>query len=301
MKGVATVMKNSFDEFIENIPRNIHSNTKSYVSSNIAIFIPEEFVIGINVKTIDYHFVIFHTTPPPIRLGNTLIQYKKGNFISIEPGIDVEVSPIHSVGKVKFISISIKKDFFNSIAHQIVNMDKIKFENKGKVYSHQILDLISLWTNEVIAFGEICPLMIESIETLMVIQLLRDSLPKRLLNGRSKFTDNDYIGKSIEYMNEYYNSNISISEICRSIYISPCHFQRIFKKYMNQTPYNYLMELRIIKAKEKLLEDTIHIEEIARLCGFVSTAHFSSVFKRMVGVSPTIYRRDKLQLNKQKC
>jgi len=291
-------MKNSFDEFIESIPRNIHSNTKSYISTNVAIFIPEEFVIERKIKTLDYHFVIFHTTPPPVKVGDQSIQFKKGNFISIEPGINIEVSPIHSVGKVRFISISIKKEFFDKIASQIVNMNKIKFEKNGKAYSHQILDLIGLWTNEIIAFGEICPLMIESIETQMVIQLLRDSLPKRLVNRRSKFTDNDYIDQSIKYMNTYFNSNISIAEICNSIYISPCHFQRIFKKYMNQTPYNYLMELRVSKAKERLLEDTIHIEEIARLCGFVSSAHFCSVFKRMAGVSPTVFRKDNLILNK---
>lgn len=292
------MMKNSFDEFIKKIPKNIHSNTKSYVSTNVAIYIPEEFVIERKIRTIDYHFIIFHTTPPPVKVGDLSIQFKKGNFISIEPGIDVEVSPIHSVGKVSFISISIKKDFFEKISRQIVDMKEIKFEKKGNAYSHQILDLISLWTCELLGFGEICPLMIESIETQIVIQLLRDSLPKRLLNKRIKFTDNDYIDQSIKYMNDYYNSNISITEICSSIFISPCHFQRIFKKHMDQTPYNYLMELRVRKAKEKLLEDSIYIEEIARLCGFVSTAHFCSVFKRMEGVSPAVYRKEKLILNK---
>lgn len=294
-------MKNSFDDFIERIPRNIHSNTKSYLSRNVAVFIPEEFVIERRIKTLDYHFVIFHTTPPPIKVDDVCIQFKKGNFISIEPGVNMEVSPIHSVGKVKFISISIKKDFFEKIAPQIVDINKIKFEKKGKAYNHQILDIIGLWTNEVIAFGELCPLMIESIETQMVIQLLRDSLPKRVLSRRSKFTDNDYIDQSIKYMNTYYNSNITIAEICNSIFISTCHFQRIFKKYMNQTPYKYLMELRVNKAKERLLEDTIHVEEIARLCGFVSAAHFCSVFKRMTGVSPTVYRKENLASIKGDC
>jgi len=288
------VIKDSFDEFVENIPTNIHCNTKSYVSTNVAIFIPEEFVIERKIKTIDYHFVIFQTTPPPVKVDDVSIQFKKGNFIAVEPEKHLEVSPIHSVGKARFISISIKKGFFNKIASQIVNMDNIRFENKGKAYSHQVLDLIRLWIDEMITFGEICPLMIESIETLLVIQLLRDSLPKRLINERRSLTDNDYISKSIKYMNEYYNSNISISEICQSIYISPCHFQRIFKKHMNQTPYSYLIKIRIIKAKEKLIEDTTPIEEIARQCGFVSTANFSSVFKRLEGVSPSVFRKDNL-------
>lgn len=60
--------KDSFDEFIESIPINIHCNTKSYLSDRVAVFIPEEFVIERKIKTVDYHFVIFHTTPPPIKM-----------------------------------------------------------------------------------------------------------------------------------------------------------------------------------------------------------------------------------------
>lgn len=285
-------MKDSFEEFIEKIPRNIHSNTRSYVSTNVAVFIPEEFVIARKINTLDYHFVIFHTTPPPVKIGDITIQFKKGSFVPIEPGVDLEVLPLQSHGKVKFISISIKKEFFDRIAQEIVVMKRIEFEREGKAYNHQILDLIQHWINEIIAYKGVCPLMMGSIENQLVIQLLRDSLPNKLKNARSKLTDNDYISKAVEYMDQYYNCHITIEEICKSIFISPCHFQRIFKKHMNQTPYNYLMELRINKAKEKLLEENIRIEEISRQCGFVSTAHFSSVFKRIEGLSPTIYRKN---------
>lgn len=285
-------MKDSFEEFIEKIPRNIHSITRSYVSTNVAVFIPEEFVIARKINTLDYHFVIFHTTPPPVKIGDITIQFKKGSFVPIEPGVDLEVLPLQSHGKVKFISISIKKEFFDRIAQEIVVMKRIEFEREGKAYNHQILDLIQHWINEIIAYKGVCPLMMESIENQLVIQLLRDSLPNKLKNERSKLTDNDYISKAVEYMDQYYNCHITIEEICKSIFISPCHFQRIFKKHMNQTPYNYLMELRINKAKEKLLEENIRIEEISRQCGFVSTAHFSSVFKRIEGLSPTIFRKN---------
>lgn len=292
------MMKSSFEEFIENIPKNIHSNTKSYVSKNIAIFIPEEFVIERKIKTLDYHFVIFHTTPPSLNIGDKEFQFKKGSFICIEPDREVKVNLIQSTGEVKFISICVKKDFFEKIASQIINMQKIEFKINDNAYSHQILDLIELWIKEIIDFGENCTLMIESIEIQLVIQLIRDSLAKFLIIGRNKFTDNDYIDRSIKYMQEYYSSNIRISEICNNIFISSCHFQRIFKSHMNQTPYSYLMGIRIDKAKEKLKSNQAHIEEIARLCGFVNTAHFSSVFKRVEGISPSEYRKDNLNYNK---
>jgi len=291
------MVKTNFDEFIEMIPKSIHSNTKSYVSKNIAIFIPEEFVIKRKIKTIDYHFVIFHTTPPTINIENTEFQYKKGSFICIEPGIEIEVDPINSLGDVKFISICINKGFFERIASQIIDKEKIGFQNIDNAYSHQLLDIIKLLISEIMNFGENCPLMIEGLEAQLIIQLLRDCLPNSLIHRKKNFTDNDYIDQSIRYMQEYYSSNITINEICSMIYVSSCHFQRVFKKQMKQTPYNYLMGVRVDKAKERLIDGQDSIGEVARQCGFVSTAHFSSVFKKIEGVSPSEYRKSNLEFN----
>lgn len=285
-------MKKGFDEFIESIPKNIHSNTKSYISKNIAIFIPEEFVIERKVIIRDYHFVIFHTTPPPAKIGNKEFQFRKGSFVCIEPDVELEVNPKHKVNAVKYISISVKKDFFEEVAWEIIGTKNIKFKNKDNAYSNQLLDLIKFLVKEIINFGEKCPLMIESIETQISIQILRDSLPRHLVYGKNNISDNDCINQSIKYMEEYYSSNITINEICNIIFISPSHFQRIFKKHMNQTPYNYLMKLRVNKAKEMFKNHEVNIEEIARLCGFLSASHFSSAFKNIEGLSPSQYRNN---------
>lgn len=285
-------MKLSFDEFIKIIPKNIHSNTKTYIGKNIAVFIPEEFVVERELKITDYHFVLFQTTPPPMKIDDVEYNFKKGSFICIEPNICVNVNPIQSVGIVKFISISIDKDFFEKLTSNIIKNGKNKFNNNGNAYSHQLLELIELFIKEIIGFGGSCPLMLESMETQISIQLLRDSFPNCLTHESNYFTDNDYIEQSIKYMQEYYSSNITIKEICNVIFISPCHFQRIFKKSMKQTPYNYLMKIRIDNAKKKLIESNDNIKEIGRLCGFLNISHFSAVFKRIEGISPSEYKRN---------
>ncbi len=284
-------MKLSFDEFIENIPKNIHSNTKTYIGKHMAVFIPEVFVSEREMKTPDYHFVLFQTTPPPMKVAGVEYKFKKGSFVCIEPNMPVNVTPVQSVGEVKFISIGIDRNFFERSASSTIKEEKIKFDSSGKAYSHQLLELIELFIKEIISFGESCPLMLESMETQISIQLIRDFFPDFLTYSKNYYTDNDYIEQSIKYMQEYYSSNITIKEICNIIFISPCHFQRIFKAGMKQTPYNYLMKLRIGKAKEKLIKSNDSIEEIGRLCGFLSVSHFSSVFKRFEGISPSEYKK----------
>lgn len=285
-------MKPSFDEFIEIIPEDIHSNTKTYMGKNIAVFIPEAFVVEKEMKIEDYHFVLFQTTPPPIKIADVEYIFKKGSFICIEPNMAISVKPIQSVGAVKYISISVDKDFFEKLTSNIIKKENIKFNNSGNAYSHQLLELIELFIKEIINFGKSCPLMLESMETQISIQLIRDSFPVFLTHVKNYYTNIDYIEQSIKYMQEYYSSNITIKEICNIVFISPCHFQRIFKTSMKQTPYNYLMKIRIDKAKEKLIKSSDNIEEIGRLCGFLSVSHFSSVFKRIEGISPSEYKKN---------
>lgn len=131
--------------------------------------------------------------------------------------------------------------------------------------------------------------MIHSLSTQIVFQLIRDiNADQRKINEK---TGNQYISKAIQLMHEYYNTNISINDTCNHIYLSPCHFKRVFKEYTGQTPHRYLMEIRYEKAKELLRREEKSIEDIARMCGFVNSGHFSVVFKRYSKMSPSEYRK----------
>ena len=73
--------------------------------------------------------------------------------------------------------------------------------------------------------GESFPLKLEGICIQIVFQLLRD-LSSDTSENRSRLSkDNKYINKAIQFMQEYYSTNISINDICKLIYLSPCHFK----------------------------------------------------------------------------
>ena len=60
--------------------------------------------------------------------------------------------------------------------------------------------------------------------------------------------DNPYINKAILLMQENYQTNISISDICNLIYLSPYHFKRLFKSAL-EPPHRYLIDIRLEKAR----------------------------------------------------
>ena len=283
-------MKNRFDDFIEKIPKNIHNNTITFIGKNIAVFIPDTYVVGKALVHDDYHFVIFHTTPPLAIIDNREYQLKTGTLLCMSPGIEIIVKPIKTKLQPKYVAISIKKDFLEEIFLKIAGNEKMKSVIYDHHYSYKILGLLEFFMQEFIYLDNPSQLIIESIEIQITIQLLRDMDLDPIVTKINHSQEKSYIKQAIMYIESYYNSNITINDICDAIYISPCHFQRIFKNTMNKTPYQYILEYRLKKAKEKLEREDISIAEIAMLCGFLSSGHFSTVFKKNEGQTPSEYR-----------
>ncbi|MGI6684949.1 MAG: AraC family transcriptional regulator [Bacillota bacterium] len=284
-------MKSHFGTFIENIPPDIHIETKSYISPYLAIFEPQKYVMGDRMCFEDYHFVIFLSNSPLAAINGSRCQFKKGNFIAIPPGTIVSVLSSENIKLGKYIAISVKKDFFERIASEAIGTSEYKIGNKEYAYSKDLFDLIGSFQRELMDYGESYPLMLESISTQIVFQLIRDMNIDSSAKRNKLNKENKYIIKAIEFMQNYYSSNITINDICSMIYLSPCHFKRLFKEYTGRTPYQYLMFIRIERAKEILSEERYSIEEVARMCGFVNSGHFSTAFKRIVGMSPSEYRK----------
>ena len=76
--------------------------------------------------------------------------------------------------------------------------------------------------------------------------------------------------------------------------MSPFHFIRLFRRVYKQTPHQYLIRQRIAKAKELLRTTDLPITEICMAVGFESLGSFSTLFRKVAGISPSAYR-DRVQ------
>jgi len=96
--------------------------------------------------------------------------------------------------------------------------------------------------------------------------------------------------KVISFIQNNYDKDIGTKDISNDLYISCEHLIRIFKKEMGITPYAYLCNFRIEKAKEFLTSTNISVEKIAHMVGFNSHSNFSKQFKTITGISPIKFR-----------
>ncbi len=99
----------------------------------------------------------------------------------------------------------------------------------------------------------------------------------------------DEIEKACRFMEQHYAEHIYLDQICRHAGLSKSTLLRAFTKSKGVTPYSYLVNIRIGKAK-KLLEQGIPPVEAALKTGFSDQSHFTNYFNRFIGLAPGIYR-----------
>jgi AraC-like DNA-binding protein len=92
------------------------------------------------------------------------------------------------------------------------------------------------------------------------------------------------------YIEQHFQEELTVERLAELLHISPSNFNRVFKKETGLTPVEYLIEVRIEKSKSLLRRKDIPIIEVAERCGFGSSSHFASSFKRLTKVTPSEYR-----------
>lgn len=87
------------------------------------------------------------------------------------------------------------------------------------------------------------------------------------------------------------NSDLNIDMLCREVGISRVHLHRKMKEMTNQTPHDFIRNLRMKQAARLLKRKGQSITEVLYHCGFNSSTSFSTMFKKMYGMSPREYQR----------
>lgn len=85
--------------------------------------------------------------------------------------------------------------------------------------------------------------------------------------------------------------DVDLNAIAAHASLSPYYFTRQFTAMVGMPPYRYLITLRIKRAAELLLESDLTVTQILHRVGFHSPSHFTTTFRRHMGMSPTDYRR----------
>lgn len=136
--------------------------------------------------------------------------------------------------------------------------------------------------------------LIQELEISILLQrLLSDLIQLKRREGFSiKYGGyRERMEESIHWMKEHFREEICVDQLAERCHLSKFYYTKMFQSYSGQTPYGYLMGVRLKQAQQLLLETERSVGEIALACGFSESKNFIACFKKKVGITPLQFRK----------
>jgi AraC-like DNA-binding protein len=111
---------------------------------------------------------------------------------------------------------------------------------------------------------------------------------------RQRLRDLAQLRRVRDRIDREYAQPLDVEALARGAHMSAGHFSREFKTAYGESPYGYLMTRRIERAMALLRRGDLSVTEVCFAVGCASLGTFSSRFTELVGVSPSVYRREAL-------
>jgi len=245
-----------------------------------------------------------------IKFGKVAIQVNGETVILQEnEGIFINSGILHQMIEIeensKYHSINFPKELLGFFSNSRLEINYVNPYTEKLVLPYITLRLDISWQHAILAnlsmieelyliraeksFAwqyQISILLVQSWLTL--IQTFNE-IPKKEISTKS-YLYYERIQLMLRFIHEHYCEEISLNDIAKSANISVSECTRTFKKFTQTTPYKYLIDYRIKRSLELLLENHSSISEIALDVGFNQSSHFIKEFKKQFGYPPKQYK-----------
>jgi AraC family transcriptional regulator len=168
-------------------------------------------------------------------------------------------------------------EFHNRLHHRSAALNRVVAEIS------QAFEPPSLWLEEKLA-EVVCLLLSEEKKLLSLragLPVLKSSTRAEILRRLLQVTD---------YIHTHLDKDISLEQLSRIACLSKFHFLRLFKVAFQATPYQFINNERIRRAKKMMQHTRLEVQDIARTLGYENASAFSRMFFKQVGVYPTQLR-----------
>lgn len=118
-----------------------------------------------------------------------------------------------------------------------------------------------------------------------------------MTNSKSRQQYIERVNRATHYIHENMDQPVSLKRLAEVASFSEYHFHRVFTAVTGETPRVYVNRIRLEKAANLLLQDSLSITDIAMQCGFSSSAVFSRAFRNFFDCSPTEWQQGEFSKN----
>ena len=232
--------------------------------------------------------------------GECHITHRNSKFLQTEtvfPG-SISVLPAglqyggYTSESEKVINIHLDRSLVERVAGDEFGTRDIEIVPQFNRFDSQIFYIGAALQAHLAAGSETGRLFGESLGVALAAHLLKNYCSKEMLareyaGGLPKYK----LRRATERINDCLGEDLTLAELADGAGMSVYYFARLFKQSTGKTPQQYIIEQKINRAKQLLLETDSAVTEIAYRLGFATPSHFTMLFKRLTGATPTAFRK----------
>ena len=214
--------------------------------------------------------------------GNLWMNQKKyplsaGSFFYYSPGVSHRIESLDGLEMLKYFMV-------------LDGVETAKFVPeilKNDVFFRQIsdfADLVELFelilANAPISSPQTSPICSSLAQALILKAIEKENLPAN--QTRSWTTYN----RVLQHIRKHYLRLKSVNQLAKETHLDPAYLSRVFKSFHKESPYAFLVRLKMGHAASLLLKSDTLVKDVAYELGFDNPCHFSRSFKKAFGVAP---------------
>jgi AraC-like DNA-binding protein len=123
----------------------------------------------------------------------------------------------------------------------------------------------------------------------MVYRVLQREQYARLLDLAAAESASNPVSAVLEYVRGHLSEPLSVADMAELVSLSPSAFAHLFRDVTGRSPYQFLKEMRLDRARELLIDGNLAVARISKEVGYASVSHFISEFRGRFGVTPRAY------------
>ena len=123
----------------------------------------------------------------------------------------------------------------------------------------------------------------------MVYRVLQREQYARLLALAAAEAASNPVSAVLEYVREHMSEPLTVADMADLVNLSPSAFAHLFRDVTGRSPYQFLKEMRLDRARELLVDGNFTVARISKEVGYASVSHFISEFRGRFGVTPRAY------------
>ncbi|HVT68279.1 MAG TPA: AraC family transcriptional regulator [Trebonia sp.] len=123
----------------------------------------------------------------------------------------------------------------------------------------------------------------------MVYRVLQREQYARLLSIAAAEAASNPVSAVLEYVREHLHEPLTVADMAEQVSLSPSAFAHLFRDVTGRSPYAFLKEMRLDKARDLLVDGQLAVARVSKEVGYSSVSHFISEFRARFGVTPRAY------------